>query len=81
VPLVRTLTVWGWTVADPTFAEQMVSKLETLLLSNPGAQTVTFDGLTVSYDELTDRYDYWRKQVLREQGKKQTFQQVDLGGF
>lgn len=41
----------------PTFAEELVAQLETLLRENVGVQTVAFGGQTVSYAELEKRYE------------------------
>ena len=65
-----------------THAEQMVEKYEALLLANAGVQTVTVDGVTVSYADLEQRHRYWRKQVAREKGRRPTAASIKLSsGF
>lgn len=66
---------------SPTFAAQMLAKIEALLLANPGAQSVTFDGSSVSFADLMARRDQLRKEVAQELGQRPRFRQVDLGSF
>ncbi len=65
----------------PTFAETMVSKLETLLAENLGVQEITVDGVTTKYVDLLAQRDDWRRQVTQEQGKRSQILSVDLSGF
>ena len=61
-----------------TFAEQMVTKLETLLLSSAGLRSVNVDGESVTYADLESRYDYWKSRVNRESGDRPITATVDL---
>lgn len=65
----------------PTFAESMVTKLEALLLANPGAQTIVTDNTTVTYVDLEARLQQYRAQVARDGGTRPRFSAVNLGGF
>ena len=65
----------------PTFAEQMVTKLEALLLANVGAQSVMIDGQSVTYADLEKKYDYWTSQVAVAQGTKPRVASINLRGF
>lgn len=65
----------------PTFAEQMVTKLEALLLANPGASSINIDGTATSYVDLEARLQQYRAQVAREQGTRPRLKTFDLGGF
>jgi len=62
----------------PTFAETMVTKLETLLTASVGLQSVNVDGRAVTYQQLRGEYDYWKSRVAREQGTRPRVAQVDL---
>lgn len=64
-----------------TFAQQMLTKIEALLLANPGVQSITIDGESVSYVDLMKQYDSWASRVARETGTKPRVFQIDLGGF
>ena len=66
---------------DPTFAEQMVTKLEALLLENAGVQSVNVDGQAVTFTDLQRQYDYWKGKVARESGTRPRVASVNLGGF
>lgn len=74
LPLLRALCV-------PTFAETMVTKLETLLLANAGAESVSLDGQAVTFADLERKYDYWKSRVALEQGTKPRVASINLGGF
>lgn len=65
----------------PTFAEQMLAKIEALLLANVGVQQCVVDGVTVQYVDLVAQRDHWRRQVQQEQGKRTQLLRVDLSGF
>jgi hypothetical protein len=66
----------------PTFAEQQVTKLETLMGSvPPGVQSVTVDGTIVSLRDIEEKYVFWKKRVAIESGTKPRVSQVNLGGF
>lgn len=64
----------------PSFAEQMVTKLETLLLASAGLRSVNVDGETVTYADLESRYDYWKSRVSRESGTRPLSATIDLSG-
>lgn len=65
----------------PTFAAQMVAKLEALLLANPGAQSITIDGTVTSFVDLEKRLAQYRAEVARESGTRPRLRSFDLGGF
>lgn len=62
-----------------TFAQQMLDKIEALLLANPGVQSITIEGESVSYADLVKQYDSWAARVARENGTKPRSAQIDLG--
>lgn len=64
----------------PTFAQQMLTKIEALLLANPGVQSVNVDGVNVQFTDLLKQREHWAKKVAQETGRLPLFQQVDLGG-
>lgn len=64
----------------PTFAEQMVTKYETLLLKAAGLSSVNVDGVNVSYRDLASDYEKWKRRVAQEQGARPRIASVDLGG-
>ena len=51
-----------------TFADQMVTKYETLLLQAAGLRAVQVDGQSVSYGDLERRHRYWKRIQAREGG-------------
>lgn len=63
---------------DPTFAEQMVAKLEALLLKNAGLKAVNVDGTMVSYDDLEAKWEFWKTKVAREGGGKRRAATISL---
>ena len=67
-------------IAD-TFAEQMVEKLEALLLKAAGHSSISVDGQAVTYSDLEAKYNYWKRQVARESGAKPLIADIDLSGF
>jgi hypothetical protein len=66
---------------EPTFAAQMVAKLEALLLANPGVQSISVDGTNTSFVELEARLQQYRAQVARESGTRPRRLSIDLGSF
>ena len=68
-------------MAEPTFAEQMVDKLETMLLANAGVAKVVIDGQEVAYRDLEVKYEYWKKKVAKEQGKAPVVSTIRLDRF
>lgn len=49
-----------------THAEQMVSKLESMLLKNAGKKLVVVDGITTEFTELKKDLNEWRREVALE---------------
>lgn len=66
---------------EPTFNEQMVTKLQALLLANPGAQIINVDGTSTTFVDVQARLNWFQSQVAREQGNRSTFVGINLGGF
>jgi len=64
-----------------TFAEDQVSRLETLLASSVGVRSVSVDGVSVSYDDLLRQYDYWKSKVALEGGTKPRVSSINLSNF
>ena len=64
-----------------TFAEQQVSRLETLLAANAGVDSVTVGSRSVKYSDLLKQYDYWKAIVAREGGDRPRAAQINLSGF
>lgn len=64
-----------------TFAEQMVSKYEGLLLKGAGLSQVTVDGTVVSFVELEQQYAFWTRRVARESGARPVASTIKLGGM
>lgn len=64
-----------------TFAEEMVSKLEALMREAAGLQSVNIDGHMVTYADLLAQYEFWKRKVATESGKRATVAQIDLSGF
>ncbi|ODA28064.1 hypothetical protein [Planctopirus hydrillae] len=65
----------------PTFAEEMLTKVEDLLRKSAGLKVVTWDGKTMQYDDLVAQREKWRREVAQEQGKRNRVLGVDLSGF
>jgi hypothetical protein len=63
----------GAPVPDPTFAETMVSRFETLLAASAGLKTATVDGVAVSVDDLESKWTFWKKKVSEEAGERAVF--------
>lgn len=64
-----------------TFAEQQVSRLETLLTANTGVDSVMVGSRSVKYSDLLKQYDYWKAIVAREGGVRPRAAQINLSGF
>ena len=62
-----------------TFAEDQITRLETLIAANVGVQNVSVDGVSVSYADLLKQYDYWKSRYAREQGTRPRVAQINLG--
>lgn len=67
-------------MASP-FAISMVAKLETMLAANAGVKSVSVDGQSVTYGELLEQYEYWRRRVAREDHKAPTVSTIRMGRF
>ena len=65
-------------MAEPSFAETMLAKYETLLQRNVGVTSVTVDGTVVGYADIEAAYMKWKRAVAREQGRRPTVAQIDL---
>lgn len=63
----------------PTFAEDQIERLETLLAANVGVSKVNVDGVSVEYDDLLKQYDYWKSKFAREEGTRPRVAQINLG--
>ena len=66
---------------EPSFNQQMVTKLQALLLKNVGVQSVTVDGVAVSYADLQRELDHYEARLARENGTKPRIARINLGGF
>ena len=64
-----------------TFAEQQVSRLETLLAANTGVDSVMVGNRSVKFGDLLKQYDYWKAIVAREGGDRPRAAQINLSGF
>lgn len=64
-----------------THAQQMVAKLEVVLLENAGLDTVDIDGVKVKYADLEAKLDHWQRKVRGEQGKAATVSTIRLDRF
>jgi sulfur carrier protein ThiS len=64
-----------------SFSSDQVTRLETLLAANVGAQSVNVDGQSVTYADLLQQYDYWKSRAAREQGTRPRVAQINLGDF
>lgn len=68
-------------MTTPTFNAQMVAKLQSLLLANVGAQSVSVDGQAVTYADLVVRLEQFETRLAAEEGRRPRVFQHDLGGF
>lgn len=46
-----------------TFDEQMVAKIQAVLLANPGATVCTYDGQQTTYADLEKRLQFFERRV------------------
>lgn len=68
-------------MAEPTFTEQMIAKLEALLLENPGVDRISLpDGRSVSYRDLKAELEYWRRRAAQETAARPRLASINLGG-
>jgi hypothetical protein len=65
----------------PTFSEQMLAKIEAVLMESAGLQSATIAGQTVTYADLLKQRDYWQKQVAQEKGERPLMIPVHFGGI
>lgn len=65
---------------DPTFAEQMVAKYQTLLLSAAGMRSINVDGQVVSVSDLETKWNFWKAEVAKESGSKPRLSVIKMGG-
>ena len=68
-------------MAEATHAQQMVAKLEQMLLENAGLKTVDVDGETVSYADLEAKWQFWKGQVAKARGRKPVISRIRLDRF
>jgi hypothetical protein len=68
-------------MAEDTFANKMVTKFECLLEDNVGVQSVTVDGVAVSYADLLVQYEYWKKRQAVARGTRPRVSSINLSGF
>lgn len=64
-----------------TFAQDQVTRLETLLAQNTGVESVTVDGQSVKYSDLLKQYEFWKSRAARESGARPVAYNVNLGSF
>lgn len=65
---------------SPTFAEQMLAKIEAVLLEAAGVKSAVIAGQTVSYDDLIAQRDHWRREIQKERGTRPLMVEVHMGG-
>jgi hypothetical protein len=69
------------TASTPTFAEQMVTKLQAeILAGSGGVRSTSIDGMTinVSRRDLLKELTHWQKVVARQKGTRPTALTIDL---
>jgi len=64
-----------------THAEQMVEKLEQLLLENAGLTEVNIDGQKTAYADLEAKLEHWQAKVRQERSGKATISTIRLDRF
>jgi len=52
-----------------------------LLEANPGVQSVSVDGLSVSYADLESKLAHWKRRVARQQGTRPVVTTIRLDRF
>ena len=65
----------------PSFAETMVAKYEALLQKAVGLREVMVNGQRISYAELEQQYQFWKREAARADGKRPVASNIDLSGF
>lgn len=63
----------------PTFAEQMVTKLQEKLLAMAGVKSTDVDGENVDLTDLKKDWEFWKLQVARENGSKPKLVEIRIG--
>lgn len=66
---------------EPTFAETMLAKYETLLQANVGVKSVNIDGQSVAYADIEAAYMRWKRTVAREKGTRPSAAQIRMTNF
>jgi hypothetical protein len=64
-----------------SFATEQVTRIETLLVENPGVKSVVVGNTTVTYEDLLKQYAYWKNEADREAGRRPGAKQINLSGF
>ena len=64
-----------------TFASEQLTRLETLLAEHPGVQSFTIGNTSVSYDDLVEQREYWKRQVALEDGSRKRLSRINLSNF
>ena len=64
---------------EPTFTQEMVDRIEAVLLESVGMREVTVNGTKVAYDQAERLYNYWKGRLAREQGSPRCVR-LDLSG-
>lgn len=66
-------------MSDASFYEEMIAKLEALLLENPGVDRVSLpDGRSISYRDLKSELDYWRRRAAQLNAMRPRIASIDL---
>lgn len=68
-------------MATATHAEQMVTKLEEVLLDTAGLNQVTVDGQTMNVAGAEKKLAHYKRIVAREKGTRPIAAGIKLGGF
>jgi hypothetical protein len=67
-------------MSEESFAEQMVTKIQELLLESGGLKSITVDGQTVSVADLKKDLEYWEGRVSSEDGTNPSWMTVNMSG-
>ena len=67
-------------MSEETFPEQMVAKLQALLLLAVGMDSVTIDGQSIKVTDLKAELDYWEAKVASASGANPEWMGVDMSG-
>lgn len=66
--------------AEPTFAEQMVAKIQAQLLALGGVTSNSAGGVSTSFADLKKELAYWEAYVEIEQGRRPRLLSPIMGG-